>query len=183
MRETEYLIVGGGMTGHAAAAAIREVDARGRITMLSAEADRPYARPPLSKGLWLGKSEQSVWLPDVQGLDLLTGRRALALDPIAREVRDDQGDVHRLRAPPPRDRRNAAAAADRAATASSTCARSPTTAGCTPPRAAASRSSAGGFIGSEIAAALASSGQAGDDDLPGGGDRVARLPGDARRRT
>jgi 3-phenylpropionate/trans-cinnamate dioxygenase ferredoxin reductase component len=96
MRETEYLIVGGGMTGHAAAAAIREVDARGRITMLSAEADRPYARPPLSKGLWLGKSEQSVWLPDVPGLDLLTGRRALALDPIAREVRDDQGDVHRF---------------------------------------------------------------------------------------
>ncbi|HEX9307886.1 MAG TPA: FAD-dependent oxidoreductase [Anaeromyxobacter sp.] len=95
MRDSEYLIVGGGMTGHAAAAAIREVDARGRITMLAAELDRPYARPPLSKGLWLGKPEESVWLPDVPGLDLITGRRAAALDALAREVRDDAGEVHR----------------------------------------------------------------------------------------
>ena len=95
MRDSEYLIVGGGMTGHAAAAAIRELDGRGRITMLAAEPDRPYARPPLSKGLWLGKAEESVWLPDVPGLDLLTGRRAAALDALAREVRDDQGEVHR----------------------------------------------------------------------------------------
>ena len=41
---------------------IREADADGSIVMLSAEKERPYARPPLSKGLWLGKPEESVWL-------------------------------------------------------------------------------------------------------------------------
>ncbi len=90
-----YLVVGGGMTGHAAAAAIRELDPAGALGMIAAEPDRPYARPPLSKGLWLGKSEESVWLPEVPGLDLLLGRRALALDAKAREVRDDRGEVHR----------------------------------------------------------------------------------------
>jgi len=95
MTETRYLIVGGGMTGHAAAAAIREADPEGRVTMLAAEEDRPYARPPLSKGLWLGKPEESVWLPEVAGLDLRTGRRAVALDLRAREVRDDRGETYR----------------------------------------------------------------------------------------
>ena len=95
MSETRYLIVGGGMTGHAAAAAIREADPTGSIAMISAEPDRPYARPPLTKGLWLGKPEESVWLPEVAGLAFHAGRRAVALEARAREVRDDQGEVHR----------------------------------------------------------------------------------------
>jgi NADPH-dependent 2,4-dienoyl-CoA reductase/sulfur reductase-like enzyme len=95
MGESRYLIVGGGMSGHAAAAAIAAADPAGSLAMLAAEADRPYARPPLSKGLWLGKPEESVWLPDVPGLALHTGRRAVALDPRVREVRDDRGEVHR----------------------------------------------------------------------------------------
>ena len=97
MRETQYLIVGGGMTGHAAAAALREADPEGSIALLGAEPDRPYARPPLSKGLWLGKPEESVWLPSVPHVELRTGRRAVSLDPAARELRDDEGEVHRYR--------------------------------------------------------------------------------------
>jgi NADPH-dependent 2,4-dienoyl-CoA reductase/sulfur reductase-like enzyme len=96
MSEKRYLIVGGGMAGHAAAAAIREADAGGAITMLAAEGDRPYARPPLSKGLWLGKPEHKVFLPEVERLDLRSGCRAVALDPGRREVRDDRGEVHRF---------------------------------------------------------------------------------------
>ncbi len=95
MDDSRYLIVGGGMTGHAAAAAIREADPDGGIAMLSAEPDRPYARPPLSKGLWLGKPEEQVFLPEVPGLALRAGSRAVALDVRAREVRDDRGEVHR----------------------------------------------------------------------------------------
>ncbi len=95
MSDNRYLIVGGGMTGHAAAAAIREADPAGSIAMISAEPDRPYARPPLTKGLWLGKPEESVWLREVPGLALHAGRRAVALDPRTREVVDDQGEVHR----------------------------------------------------------------------------------------
>ncbi len=95
MGDTRYLIVGGGMTGHAAAAAIREADPDGAIAMISGEEDRPYSRPPLSKGLWLGKPEGSVWLPEVPRLELLAGRRAVALDTRERTVQDDRGDAHR----------------------------------------------------------------------------------------
>lgn len=94
MRTLHHLVVGGGMTGHAAAAALREVEPEAEITLLAAEPERPYARPPLSKGLWLGKEEASIWLPEVPGLTLRTGRRAVALDLRAGEVRDDGGDVH-----------------------------------------------------------------------------------------
>lgn len=95
MEAYRYLVVGGGMAGHAAAAAIRERDRDGRLAMISGEPDRPYARPPLSKGLWFGKPEEKVWLPEVPGLELHLGRRAVSLDPRSREVRDDQGGVFR----------------------------------------------------------------------------------------
>jgi 3-phenylpropionate/trans-cinnamate dioxygenase ferredoxin reductase component len=94
--ETRYLIVGGGMAGHAAAAAVRELDPAAPLALIGAEPDRPYARPPLTKGLWLGKAEESVWLPEVPGLALHLGRRAVGLDLAAREVRDDAGGVHRF---------------------------------------------------------------------------------------
>jgi NADPH-dependent 2,4-dienoyl-CoA reductase/sulfur reductase-like enzyme len=94
MSEARYLIVGGGMTGHAAAAAIREADPKGSIAMISADTERPYARPPLTKGLWLGKAEDTVWLPEVPGLELHLRRRAQSLDLGARQVRDDAGQVH-----------------------------------------------------------------------------------------
>jgi 3-phenylpropionate/trans-cinnamate dioxygenase ferredoxin reductase subunit len=94
MSPLRYLIVGGGMTGHAAAAAIRERDALGAIMMLAAEQERPYARPPLSKGLWLGKPEESIWLPDVDRLVLLAGRRAVAIDRASGTVLDDAGARH-----------------------------------------------------------------------------------------
>ncbi len=95
MNETPYLIVGGGMTGHAAAAAIREIAPDSPITMIAAEPEAPYARPPLSKGLWLGKPEETVWLPEVREVTLLSHRRAVALDTGARELRDDRGETHR----------------------------------------------------------------------------------------
>lgn len=95
MSGRRHLIVGGGMAGHAAAAAIREAEPEARITLLSAEPEQPYARPPLSKGLWLGKPESEVWLGEVPGLERLAGRRGVALDPLRHEVRDDAGAVHR----------------------------------------------------------------------------------------
>ena len=55
MTHYPYLIIGGGMTGAAAANAIRERDAAGVIGLISAELEPPYDRPPLSKKLWDGK--------------------------------------------------------------------------------------------------------------------------------
>ena len=94
MAEKRYLIVGGGMTANAAAQAIRELDAGGEIAMLSAEPHPPYARPPLSKALWKGQAEDSVWLPRVAGAKLFSGRRATSIDRKARRVTDDRGEAH-----------------------------------------------------------------------------------------
>lgn len=83
-----YLIVGGGLAGHAAAFAIRELDPDSPIGMLAQEQHRPYSRPPLSKRLWAGESEDSIWLPEVPGLEILTGCAARALDPAEHELTD-----------------------------------------------------------------------------------------------
>ncbi len=158
MTETRYLIVGGGMTGHAAAAAIRELDPQGSISLLSAEPERPYARPPLSKGLWLGKAEESVWLPEVPGVDLQLGRRAVALDASTRQVRDDRGEVHaydRLLLATGGTPRTLASGGDRVVYLR-------TLADYRRLRGAEGRRVAvigGGFIGAEIAAALAGAGK------------------------
>src|SRR5512143_4305550 len=94
MERHRYLIVGGGMSAQAAARGIREVDREGGIAMLGSEPHRPYARPPLSKKLWAGDPESSVWLEDVPGVSFLPGRTAVALDRTAREVVDDRGERH-----------------------------------------------------------------------------------------
>ena len=51
-----YVIVGGGHAGAAAIEGIRAHDPTGSILLLSRENHPPYHRPPLSKGLWSGKS-------------------------------------------------------------------------------------------------------------------------------
>jgi len=90
-----YLIVGGGMTGDAACKGIRSVDADGSIGLIGDEPDPPYARPPLSKGLWLGKEEGSIWRgTEEQGVELLLGREVVSLDLDARTVTDDTGESH-----------------------------------------------------------------------------------------
>ncbi len=94
MADYRYLIVGGGMTAHAAAAGIREVDSSGTLGLIGDDANPPYLRPPLSKGLWTGKPLETIWLPAVAGLALHTGRRAVALDVSARRVLDDRGEAY-----------------------------------------------------------------------------------------
>ncbi len=92
MPEFQFLIIGGGMAANAAVQGIRSLDPNASLGMISSELDPPYKRPPLSKGLWKGKSLDSIWLgsPD-QKVELHLGRTALELDPAAKSVRDDQG--------------------------------------------------------------------------------------------
>jgi NADPH-dependent 2,4-dienoyl-CoA reductase/sulfur reductase-like enzyme len=92
-----YLIIGGGMAADAAVGGIRELDGAGTIGLVGAEAHRPYNRPPLSKALWKGESEDSIWRTHAaQGVSLHLGRRAVRLDPRAKSVTDDCGDVYRF---------------------------------------------------------------------------------------
>jgi NADPH-dependent 2,4-dienoyl-CoA reductase/sulfur reductase-like enzyme len=90
-----YLIVGGGMTGDAACKGIRSVDPDGSIGLVGDEPDPPYARPPLSKGLWLGKDESTIWRgTEEQGVDMHLGREVVSLDLDARTTTDDRGDTY-----------------------------------------------------------------------------------------
>jgi len=90
-----YLIVGGGMTGDAACRGIRDHDPDGSIGMVGEEPDPPYSRPPLSKALWQGKDESSIWRGTADlGVELLLARTALTLDRSARAVTDSSGETH-----------------------------------------------------------------------------------------
>jgi len=96
MRTTRYLIVGGGLTADAACKGIREVDPDGTITVVADEAHAPYARPPLSKALWKGQEESTIWRGTEQlGAELRLGRRIVALDVGRRRATDDRGEAYR----------------------------------------------------------------------------------------
>ena len=95
--EYTYLIVGAGMTADAAGRGIREVDANGTIALIGAEPDPPYNRPPLSKALWKGDPEDSIWRKTAAtGAELTLGRRVVAIDPRGRTATDDRGTVYRF---------------------------------------------------------------------------------------
>jgi NADPH-dependent 2,4-dienoyl-CoA reductase/sulfur reductase-like enzyme len=90
-----YLIVGGGMTADAAIRAIREIDPKGSIGLISTEPAPPYKRPLLTKKLWHGKPLKSIWLEtDRFGVDLHLGRTARVLDLRQQRVVDDRGTVY-----------------------------------------------------------------------------------------
>lgn len=90
-----YLIVGGGMTADAACRGIRDHDTDGTLGLFTSEAHAPYARPPLSKALWAGKEEDSVWRGTSElGVDIHSGRRIVLLDLDARTATDDAGETH-----------------------------------------------------------------------------------------
>jgi 3-phenylpropionate/trans-cinnamate dioxygenase ferredoxin reductase component len=96
-KAVRYLIVGGGMTADAAVSGIREHDPTGSIVVIGAESDPPYKRPLLTKGLWRGDEESKVWLhtEDTEGVELLTGRTVVSIDPAEHSAADDAGEVYR----------------------------------------------------------------------------------------
>jgi NADPH-dependent 2,4-dienoyl-CoA reductase/sulfur reductase-like enzyme len=95
MKHYKYLIIGGGMTGDAAVRGIRELDSDGSIGMIGEETDFPYARPPLTKGMWKGRPFEKVWRgTDKFNVEFHLGRKAVNLDPASKHVRDDQGNEY-----------------------------------------------------------------------------------------
>ena len=90
-----YLIVGGGMTADSACRGIRDHDTDGTIGLFGAESHEPYVRPPLTKGLWSGKDEGSIFrgTPELN-VDVLPGARIVSLDLDARTTTDDTGESH-----------------------------------------------------------------------------------------
>jgi 3-phenylpropionate/trans-cinnamate dioxygenase ferredoxin reductase subunit len=92
MASYKYLIVGAGMTADAAVRGIRELDAQGKIGLIGSDHNPPYNRPPLTKGLWKGKSLDSIWRGTQKfTVDLHLGRTVRSIDPGKKLVRDDDG--------------------------------------------------------------------------------------------
>ncbi|HZQ03993.1 MAG TPA: FAD-dependent oxidoreductase [Gaiellaceae bacterium] len=95
MSGSRYLVVGGGMAADTACKAIREHDSDAAITLVGAEPHPPYNRPPLTKGLWHGDDEGSIWRgTEEAGVELVLGRRIVALDPAAHRAVDAAGEAY-----------------------------------------------------------------------------------------
>ena len=90
--EPTYVIVGASLTGAKAAETLRAEGFSGGVVLLGEETERPYERPPLSKGYLLGKDEKtSIYVHDEgwyaqNDVDLRLGAPVTALDPAARQV-------------------------------------------------------------------------------------------------
>jgi NADPH-dependent 2,4-dienoyl-CoA reductase/sulfur reductase-like enzyme len=94
----DYLIVGAGMAGEAAAQALREADADATIGLIGAEPHPPYDRPPLTKKLWKDGKEGDIWRPiDKARAAVTLRRRATRIDRAAHLVHDDAGDTWKYR--------------------------------------------------------------------------------------
>src|SRR6266567_7078570 len=94
-----FVIVGAGLAGAKAAETLRGEGFDGDIVLLGAEPERPYERPPLSKGLLLGKAERESAFVHPAGwyaenrVDFRPGVTVTAIDPAARTVTSDGGTV------------------------------------------------------------------------------------------
>jgi 3-phenylpropionate/trans-cinnamate dioxygenase ferredoxin reductase subunit len=90
--DTTHLIVGASLAGAKAAQTLREEGFEGRIVLVGEENERPYERPPLSKGYLLGKTErEEIYVHPPQwyaehNVDLRLGATVTGLDPAAHEV-------------------------------------------------------------------------------------------------
>jgi NADPH-dependent 2,4-dienoyl-CoA reductase/sulfur reductase-like enzyme len=92
------VIVGASLAGAKAAQTLREEGFDGSVVLIGEETERPYERPPLSKGYLLGNDERdSVFVhpPDwyrEHDVDLKLGTRATAIDRAASQVRLADGE-------------------------------------------------------------------------------------------
>ena len=87
-----YVIAGASLAGAKAAETLRDEGFDGEIVLLGSEPERPYERPPLSKGYLLGNDPRDAvyvhpadWYPE-HGVDLREGVTVTAIDPGAATV-------------------------------------------------------------------------------------------------
>jgi 3-phenylpropionate/trans-cinnamate dioxygenase ferredoxin reductase subunit len=86
------VVVGAGPTAAAAAQTLRDEGFTGRVTLVGEDPERPYERPPLSKGFLQGAEERDTvfvhpaqWYAD-NDVHLVTGTRVESIDRDARRV-------------------------------------------------------------------------------------------------
>jgi 3-phenylpropionate/trans-cinnamate dioxygenase ferredoxin reductase subunit len=97
-REVDFLLIGGGMASAHCAAELRRRGAEGSILLVGREPEPPYERPPISKeylGGDAGREQAHVNPPswyEENGIELLTGKNVLGLDPEARTAKIQGGE-------------------------------------------------------------------------------------------
>ncbi|MEO6167537.1 MAG: FAD-dependent oxidoreductase [Chitinophagales bacterium] len=95
MQHYNYLIIGGGMTADAAIKGIRETDAKGSIALISNEDHPPYNRPPLSKSLWKGDAEDTIWRKtNENNVTMVLSHKATSIKAKEKTVTDDSGNIY-----------------------------------------------------------------------------------------
>lgn len=90
----QVVVVGGGLAGAKTVEGLRERGYDGRVVLFGAETERPYERPPLSKGYLQGGEERDSafthpagWYAD-HDVDLRLGATVTAIDLAAHDVLD-----------------------------------------------------------------------------------------------
>jgi 3-phenylpropionate/trans-cinnamate dioxygenase ferredoxin reductase component len=95
MQNFKYLIIGGGIAADSAAKGIRKKDKVGTIGLISSDAHPPYDRPPLSKALWKGEKEETIWRKtEEQDVKLFLSTQAKTIDVKNKTVTDDKGESY-----------------------------------------------------------------------------------------
>src|ERR1700690_179572 len=99
--EQTFVIVGAGQAGGRAAETLRAEGFEGRIILIGSEDERPYERPPLSKGFLLGTTARDrLFLQPApfyaeQQIELLTGVHVRRIIPDRRLVEFANGERER----------------------------------------------------------------------------------------
>ncbi|SRR5579875_100818 len=98
MAEPAFVIVGASLAGAKAAETLREEGFSGPVVLIGSEAERPYERPPLSKGFLLGSDpKDSIYVHEPgwyaeHDVDLRLGVTATAIDRSSRRVALSAGE-------------------------------------------------------------------------------------------
>ena len=94
-----FVIAGASLAGAKAAETLRDEGFDGQVVLLGAEPERPYERPPLSKGYLLGKDTRdsvfvhsAAWYAE-HNVDLRTGVTVALIDPAAHLVTFGGGTI------------------------------------------------------------------------------------------
>ena len=95
---TPIVIIGGGVAGGNAAAALREEGFPGPVVLITREPGFPFGRPPLSKTYLRSEEDVSAWYVrpagwyDDHDVELRSGPSVMAIDPAAHTVTLDSGE-------------------------------------------------------------------------------------------